>query len=383
MSVLEDFLNEKPLYYDVIDYDRMPRIYKKIKENFKIPKIVHLIGTNGKGTTGRFLASALRSLGHSTGHYTSPHIVNFNERIWINSEEISDEELDKAHRELLEMLSERDATALSYFEYTTLLAMQTFQGLDYVVMEAGLGGEYDATAVFPKTLTLVTPIDFDHQAFLGSTIKEIASTKLNAITNNAIIAKQIHKEVKEATDFLVLKKSLNVSQIEDFLDDLDLKKIARVAKKQSLVPYMVENLKLSVSALKFLRLNYSESDFDDSKLFGRLTPFGKNTLLDVGHNLLAAKAILNALKETKYVLVYNSYIDKNYKEILKLLKPIIKRVEIIDVGQARIVPKETLIETLIDLGLEHRDFDVVDDSQEYLVFGSFSVVEEFLRTFNE
>ncbi len=101
--MLQKFLDNKPLYYETIDYSRMPRVHEKIKSQFNTPKIIHLIGTNGKGTTGRFLATALYSLGFSTGHYTSPHILNFNERIWLNGEEVSDETLNSAHIKLLKI----------------------------------------------------------------------------------------------------------------------------------------------------------------------------------------------------------------------------------------------------------------------------------------
>lgn len=177
---LEKYLSEKPLYYDEIDYSRMPRVYEKIKSSLSLPKIIHIIGTNGKGTTGRFLASALHSIGFNTGHYTSPHILEFNERVWINGEDASYELLEKSHQELQNLLTTLDSDSLSYFEYTTLLAMIAFGECEYIVMEAGLGGEFDATAVFPKCLTIVTPIALDHEAFLGSNIQEIATTKLNA-----------------------------------------------------------------------------------------------------------------------------------------------------------------------------------------------------------
>ena len=73
---LQEFLNNKPLYYDNIDYTRMPRLYKKLKDYFVPSKIIHLIGTNAKGTTGRFLASALCDMGYKVAHYSSPHILN-------------------------------------------------------------------------------------------------------------------------------------------------------------------------------------------------------------------------------------------------------------------------------------------------------------------
>ena len=204
--MLKKYLDEKPLYYDEIDYTRMPRVYETIKSHFNIPKIIHMIGTNGKGTTGRFLASSLDSIGYKVGHYTSPHILEFNERIWLNGENVSDELLDKTHINLQNILTKEDAYSLSYFEYTTLIAMLIYKRCDYVVLEAGLGGEHDATAVFKKELTLVTPIDFDHEAFLGSTIEEIATTKLNAIDKNAIISSQKYKEISAIVKEISLKK---------------------------------------------------------------------------------------------------------------------------------------------------------------------------------
>jgi dihydrofolate synthase / folylpolyglutamate synthase len=205
--MLKTFLDAKPLYYDKIDYTRMSRVYEKIKHHLKIPKVIHLIGTNGKGTTGRFLASALYSLGFTTGHYTSPHILDFNERIWLNGENSTNEDLEKAHQTLLTFLTKEDAENLSYFEYTTLLAMVVFEDLEYLVLEAGLGGEHDATAIFPKLLTLITTIDMDHQAFLGDTLQEITITKLNAIDKVAIIGTQVHTQVYELAQSLAQSKS--------------------------------------------------------------------------------------------------------------------------------------------------------------------------------
>ncbi len=381
--MLEEYLDAKPLYYDEIDYERMPRIYEKIKKQIKIPKIIHLIGTNGKGTTGRFLASALYSLGFGVGHYTSPHILNFNERVWLNSQNVDNKDLDSAHAYLLEILSDEDADALSYFEYTTLVAMIIFQDLEYVVLEAGLGGEHDATAVFAKTLTLVTPIDIDHEAFLGNTIKEIAKTKLNAVQNRAILATQPHKEVYEIASTLAGEKSLEVYKIDEILQDRDYANAEMISKELSLVPYLQENLKLSIAALRFLGLEYRIESFKESRLFGRLTQFKENILLDVGHNTLAASSILQSLKGKKYILIYNSYRDKNYKEILSILKPIIKHVMIIDIDDARVEQKQVMQNTLEELEIEYKTFTEIEPDENYLVFGSFKVVEEFLGAYDE
>nr|MDA3907485.1 Mur ligase family protein [Sulfurimonas sp.] len=285
--MLEDFLSAKPLYYDEIDYTRMPSIYEKIKSYLPKPKIIHIVGTNGKGTTGRFLASALYSLGFSTGHYTSPHIMKFNERIWINGKDAQDEILEKAHVELQTILSQDDSNALSYFEYTTLLSLLVYKECEYVVMEAGLGGEHDATAVFDKILTLVTPISVDHEAFLGNTIQEIATTKLKAIQNNAILATQKERQVYSVANLIAGKNSLNIKRLSEFLDKDDEKKIQLIAKKLKLENYLVENLALSIAGLKFLNIEYSDNDFTDARLFGRLSYISENIIVDVGHNPLA------------------------------------------------------------------------------------------------
>ncbi|WP_236617361.1 Mur ligase family protein [Lebetimonas sp. JS032] len=192
-SKLNKFLEKKPLFYKEIDLKRMPKAFNLIKNNINLKPVIHIIGTNGKGSTGRFLAHTLLKKGYSVGHYTSPHILKFNERIWINGKDIDDEDLEIAHSRLQKLLPEKVSESLSYFEYTTLLAAIAFEGLDFVIMEAGLGGEFDATAVFDKKITLITPIDYDHQNFLGNSIKEIATTKLNAIEKEAIIGKQINK----------------------------------------------------------------------------------------------------------------------------------------------------------------------------------------------
>ena len=379
---LENFLNAKPLFYDEIDYDRFPRIYNKIKHHFKTPKVIHLIGTNGKGTTGRFLATALYNLGKSVAHYTSPHILKFNERIWIDGFDASDEALNNNHLELLNILQKDDIDALSYFEYTTLLGMWMFSECEYVVLEAGLGGEFDATAVFDKTLTLVTPIDIDHEAFLGSTVEEIASTKLNAIQNNAIISQQKHKQVYEVAEQKIKDNSVSIKKVQDILDSNDMKNISLISNKLKLVSYLEQNLALSICAIKFFKLTYNVEAFNNSRLFGRLSQLSENIIIDVGHNVLAAHSIVDELSGNKYVLVYNSYKDKDYEQILSVLKPIIDYVEIIDINEQRKASIESLHDVLTKLKIKYAKFNNIDKSKKYLVFGSFSVIESFLREYN-
>ena len=361
----------------------MPRVYNSIKEKLPLPKIIHLIGTNGKGTTGRFLASALYSLGYKTGHYTSPHILAFNERIWLNGEHVSDTLLDETHKELLGCLDPEDAKALSYFEYTTLLSMLIYKGVDYVVLEAGLGGEYDATAVFENILTLVTPIDIDHEAFLGNSVEAIATTKLNAVQTHAILGKQKHDIVYSVAKMQAKKRNVRFVDVDTYIEDDDKIKIVKITQENNLAVYLVTNLTLAIAALKYLNIAYSVDNFSNSKLFGRLSQISPNILLDVGHNVLAATSIVESLKGFKYTLVYNSYKDKNYREILQILKPIIKEVEIIKIDDTRGESLEIMQSVLESLGMKHTLFSEIQVDKNYLVFGSFSVAEAFLKGRNE
>ncbi|SFV50628.1 Dihydrofolate synthase @ Folylpolyglutamate synthase [hydrothermal vent metagenome] len=379
---LFSFLEAKPLFYDEIDYERFPRIYDRIKNYFTTPKTIHIVGTNGKGTTGRFLAEAIKKASKRVGHYTSPHIMRFHERIWIDGREVDDALLQKMHKKLQSILTHKESEELSYFEYTTLLAMLCFEGCEYLVLEAGLGGEHDATAVFPKELTILTPVDRDHEAFLGESIKEITKTKLGAIADTLIVAKQYHKEVEDIAKEITKQKKAKLYKTEEILLQSDKELADKLQKRLELPEYLKENLQTSIAALKLLKIPYSITSFEEARLFGRLTKILPNVLVDVGHNPLAARSITKALKGHKVVLIYNSFKDKDYYSILSLLKPIIKRVEILELKHQRIAEKEALYKTLNELKIQYTHFSTIKKDQFYLVFGSFSVVEEFLKRVN-
>jgi dihydrofolate synthase/folylpolyglutamate synthase len=370
---VNDFLEKKPLFYKEIDIFRMPKAYSLIKKHIKLVPIIHIIGTNGKGSTGRFLAHTLLKKGYTVGHYTSPHILKFNERIWINGKDIDDEKLEEVHQKLQKLLPKKVINDLSYFEYTTLLAALAFEGLDFVILEAGLGGEFDATNVFNKKITLITTIDYDHQSFLGNTIKEIATTKLNAIQKEAIIGKQIHKEVEEVK----FNKECEGKIIYNFLDFFEVEEIEDLKKNFKFPKFLFNNYLLALSFLKKEGISFSIKDIDNLKLKGRFEEIEENLWIDVGHNPLAAREIVKTLPK-KVNLVYNTYADKDYKEILKILKPKINKLYLIDVDNPRIEKKENIKKVAINLGIEVEDFKEI--KKPMLIFGSFSVVEKFLNS---
>ena len=377
----KEFLENKPLFYDEIDYQRMPLIWQKIKSNFKIGKIIHIVGTNAKGSTGRFIAWYLYKLGLKVGHYSSPHILNFNERIWYNGKDIDDLSLQKAHKYLSDILEIDDLKSLSYFEYTTLMAVHILQDCDYIVLEAGLGGEFDATQVFEKYLSVITPIGYDHQEFLGNNIEDIALTKLRSIQKKAIISKQPYNEVSQIIERLSKSKDLEIQFYKNLINNEDINSVESFALRKNIPDFLKDNLLLSVSVLKYLDFNVDINYFDDLILFGRCQKISKNITIDVGHNVLAAKALRKSFEGSKIILIYNSYKDKDYKEILNILKPVIERVEILPVNSKRIENISIIKQSIKDIKLKVKIFEKIDSKKQYLVFGSFLVVEEFLRKF--
>ena len=365
-----DFLNQKTLFYIKIEYDTIKRSWAILKNHIKLPYVIHIVGTNGKGTTGRFIATFLRQQNKQVLHYTSPHILKFNERIWINGKNATEEQLENAHQQIIKILPNNLLFKLTYFEYTTLLALFLSSGFDFIVLEAGLGGEFDATNVVENNLTVVPSIGLDHKEFLGETIVEIASTKLRSCDKCYIFGDDFPKEV------IGLKKTILKNKVEiPYLKDVNFN------FPKHLPTYIIKNATLALSVMQYLGLY--KDDFFLEVLEGRCQKIKENITIDVGHNPLAANVILEEFKNKKITLIYNSYKDKDFKEILTILKPIIKEVLVIHCDDERMIDENILLNILKKLSLKADifKFETMKKEEEYLVFGSFKVVEKFLSNF--
>lgn len=377
---LQHFLEHKPLFYEVIDTARMPHAYQSVKEHFKLPRIVHIVGTNGKGTTGRFLAQMLHSCGLHVGHYTSPHIIKFNERIWIDGRDIDDATLELYHQKLFFLLGIQFQESLSYFEYTTLLAMLIFcDQCDFVVLEAGLGGEFDATNVFEKVLSIITPIGIDHQAFLGESIGEIAQTKINSVKNDFVLAKQYDEEVYGIARDKASQIDKKLFEVASFFDDQTCENITSFVSKQGYSDFLGDNFVTAFCALRVLGYDNDLDTLQPLCLKGRCQKIYPNVTIDVGHNQMAALALVKHFGKNKVILVYNSLKDKNYHAILEILKPIVSEIQVIEIQSPRAAEKEALYLSAGSLHMDISPFLGIKRENEYLVFGSFLVVESFLK----
>src|SRR5258707_9308095 len=166
---------------------------------------VHVAGTNGKGSTAAFLESVLRHAGYRTGLYTSPHLERINERIRVNSEEIPDhafaDVFSRIHSVIEELLADGTLRAHpTFFECVTAIAFVHFaeQEVQFAVFETGLGGRFDATNILTPRVSVITRIDFDHENFLGHSLREIAVEKAGIIKPAVpVVLAEQHPEARE------------------------------------------------------------------------------------------------------------------------------------------------------------------------------------------
>ena len=392
---LAKFLDGKPLYYKEIDYGRIIRAYDTIKGHLKPFKIIHIIGTNGKGSTGRFLAQILSQNGAKVGHYTSPHIFKFNERFWLNGEVASDEILERAHERLQALLSDEYKVKTSYFEYMTLLSAVLFEGCDYFVCEAGMGGVLDATNVFEKKLSIFTPIGFDHTAILGNSIEEISRTKFEAMGKRAILNDEMNDISVAIAKEIASEKGATLSFPREILTKENLNEIANYADKFNLPEFLRSNLTLAYAAAKILDSSIDIKKLGALSLRGRCEKIDSNLYVDVGHNELGAKAVAKKFSSDEFngkkiTLVYNSFLDKDFKAVLAALKPVIEGVLLYHYHcEGRELGGELISKALNELEISHREFEPSDmnDIKEakngkiYLAFGSFHLAEAFLKEY--
>lgn len=186
---------------------------------------IRVVGTNGKGSTTAMIAAILQEMGYATGQYTSPHLFKFNERIVINKESISDQELDIAIK-YFELKREAYANnfpedTIGAFEAITSIAFHHFwqKAVDALVVEAGIGGRYDPTRVMEGNFVAFTSIDLEHTQLLGKTLEQIAYDKLDiAAEGSSIIVGPLPKEVLRRLKAFARIKNVVLLPIEDFCE---------------------------------------------------------------------------------------------------------------------------------------------------------------------
>lgn len=213
--------------------ENIKTLCRELGEPQKNYKVIHIAGTNGKGSTSTTIETILLEAGYKVGKYTSPHILKFNERIRANGQDISDEEIVKYYQIVKEVIA-KTGIRPTFFEVTTAMMFKYFSdlGLDYVVLETGMGGRFDATNVCEAELCVITNVSLDHTEYLGDTIYKIAKEKAGIIKNtpkvvvadsNPEFLKAISEEKAEIINVLEKYKDTAMElDFEKFITKIDL-----------------------------------------------------------------------------------------------------------------------------------------------------------------
>jgi dihydrofolate synthase/folylpolyglutamate synthase len=311
--------------------------------HLKLPPVIHVAGTNGKGSTIAFIKSILEAAGKKCHVYTSPHLIEFNERVVLAGKPITDDFLNEV---IEETKNKCEGINLTFFEGTTVAAFLAFSKIkaDYVLLEVGMGGRLDATNVIPNPLlTIITPISYDHVEFLGNTIEKIAFEKASVIKENStyIVSKQRERALKIIKDFAQDKKSKIKCLDEDFSyqinDDGDF--IYRdetagfgLSKPSLRGKHQYVNAACAAKAAIELGIDkkHIKTGIKSAVWPARLQKLSENVYLDGGHNTEAAETIKDfvrvenskTLKHKKYnIAILGMLKTKDFAGFIKNISP--------------------------------------------------------------
>lgn len=302
--------------------------------------VIHVAGTNGKGSTCSYLKSILEAAGKRVAMFTSPHLVDIRERFFIGKEMVSREAFCKAFLQVHEVLEIREGYYPTFFEYLFLMAVLIFaeEKTDYCILETGLGGRLDSTnSIDNPILCIITKIGYDHMEYLGNTLAQIAEEKAGIIKQGVPVV--YWKEKKEA-DTVIEKKAKSLSSpcisVSKDLVDLnffDDKRIDFSYKSRyygyvgfevnTKAHYQTENAALAIAAAEQVlgddMLHHIQAGISAMHWEGRMEEVLPNVFLDGAHNEDGIDAFLNSVKydscKGKRSLLFSVVHDKQYQKM--------------------------------------------------------------------
>lgn len=418
-------LERSGIKYDLRNIRSLLKLLNQPQKNFKA---IHIAGTNGKGSVSSIINSILIEKGFNTGLYTSPHILDFRERILFNGNLISKEFILNFVNNLLRKIR---IIKPSFFEITTALAFEyfSFKKVDYAVIETGLGGRLDSTNVLNPILSVITSIDIDHTEFLGRTIKNITEEKAGIIKKGVpVVCGKIPQSSKRIIKRISIEKKAKIIFSENEYETIINKKTERgfflnisvsqengrhVNKSKDLFfpvigDYQINNIKTSLCAIDEIKnkegIEFSEEEIraglnnikTNSCFYGRFEKISDDPkiVIDVSHNYQGIKNIESNLKYFKFkelIIIFAMMKDKQYRKCIKelsnlraakiiLTSPDYKRSAEPKVLMAAVKENKSRFETKENVKIAF-DYAKETSSQKdlILVTGSFFLVSDFLK----
>lgn len=288
--------------------------------------IIHVAGTNGKGSVCADLTAILKEAGYQVGTFTSPHLEDIRERFQINGALVSEALFEESFQHVklvVDQMRNRGYCQPTFFEFVFLMAMDLYGNLrpDYVILETGLGGRLDATnAILHPIACVITSISFDHTAYLGNSIAEIAAEKAGIIKDGVPVV--FDDSTPEASE--VIRRY--AGQYHSPCYPVEAEK--RYREVEFAADYQARNAVLAVKTLEILKLNRVDASVCRnglSKVYwpGRMEPIGDGIWLDGAHNSGGICAFIETVKQhgdTKQIqLLFAAVSDKDYQEMIRLL----------------------------------------------------------------
>lgn len=330
--------------------ERIKELLNKLDNPQDSLKVIHVAGTNGKGSTSAMLSSVLMLSGYKTGFFSTPYIEKVNEEFKINNKNISDEKLESLILKIKPKVEEMQEK-VTEFELKTAIACEYFkqENCDIVILEAGLGGEKDATNIIKSPiLSVITKIGIDHTTYLGDTIEEITKAKAGIIKENCpcVVMRQdvkitnIIKEIcaEKNSSFVISEPELaklNYINLDETC--FDYKEITKL-KTPLIGPHQVNNATLVIKIIEVLNiLGYKSTETElrtglqATKWFGRFEILSKEPefIIDGAHNLDGVQALISTLRKVvpdlKYTFILGVMSDKDYVAMIKKLIPFASR----------------------------------------------------------
>lgn len=358
-----NFIHSLERFGTKLGLETTAELLSRIGNPHKKLKFIHVAGTNGKGSTSSYIANILMAKGYKTGMYISPFVNKFNERIQINGQYISDEELSE-YVEIIKNVID-DTCNPTEFEVVTAIGMLHFveHGCDYVVLEVGLGGRFDATNVIPvPEVAVITSISIDHTDLLGDTVSKIAFEKAGIIKKNGTVvtyadnpedADLVFEQTAESKNCRLIKgdkSQINVTEksIEQTVFDYKGERYAI----SMLGSHQVYNAVTAIETANALGIEkkYIKEGLLNSSFGGRLEVISKEplVLIDGAHNYSGVLALKDALTQyfsgKKITLVMGMLKDKEYEKCIKTLAPLANNFIATEPQNPRKLPAKELCE---------------------------------------
>ena len=418
------YLDNVAKYGSVLGLDAMRELLRRLGNPEKGLKIVHIAGTNGKGSVLAFLSTVLTESGYRVGRYISPTLFSYRERIQVDGEYIEKEPLARLVTRIREASEAMDRDGLrtpTAFEIETALGLLYFaeKKCDIVVLETGMGGRDDATnAIAEVMMEIFASISLDHLGVLGNDLTEIAECKADIIRKNSLVISAFQKE--EAAE--VLKRTaaernaklitVDPGQISDVKYGYEEQSFSYGAEKNIRIylagDYQIENAALAWEAVQGLRsLGFRISDeafrrgMEKTVWRGRFTCIHREPLviMDGAHNEDAAKKLAASIETyfpgRKISYIMGVFKDKEYEKVIRITAPFAAKVTAVETpGNPRALPKEELKKVWETFGVPVTTADTIAEAVKenitsaekeeiILVFGSLSFLGEAEKAVKE